>query len=93
MSRKLLELLLIFGLPFSIHCDPGGEFVAEVMQHLCRWLKVSLDCGPTNHGRGRGAIERLGGVAPRDPFPPVCGVASAVGRLRPCGNLDPPRLA
>ena len=32
-----------------------------MMQHLCRWLKVSLDCGLTNHLRGQGAVERLGG--------------------------------
>ncbi|CAN0166915.1 unnamed protein product, partial [Ectocarpus fasciculatus] len=32
VSRKLLELLLIFGLPLSIRCDPGGEFIAEVTQ-------------------------------------------------------------
>ena len=31
------------------------------MQHLCRCLKVSLDYGPTNHLRGQGAVERLGG--------------------------------
>lgn len=61
VSRKLLELLLIFGLPLSIRCDPGGEFTAEVMSHLCRWLKVSLDFGPANHPRAQGAVERLGG--------------------------------
>lgn len=61
VSRKLLELLLIFGLPLSIRCDPGGEFIAEVTQHLYRWLKVSLDFGPANHPRGQGSVERLGG--------------------------------
>ncbi|CAB1096262.1 unnamed protein product [Ectocarpus sp. CCAP 1310/34] len=29
VSRKLLELLLIFGLPLSIRCNPGSEFTAE----------------------------------------------------------------
>ena len=61
VSRKLLELLLLFGLPLSIRCDPGSEFIAEVMRHLCRWLRVSLDFGPTNHPRAQGAVERLGG--------------------------------
>ena len=61
VSRKLLELLLIVGLPLSIRCDPGGEFTVEVMQHLCRWLKVPLNYGPTNHPRAQGAVERLGG--------------------------------
>ena len=31
------------------------------MRHLCRWLRVSLDHGPTNHPRAQGAAERLGG--------------------------------
>eukprot|EP00752_Nemacystus_decipiens_P012408 g10995.t1 len=62
VSRKLLELLLIFGLPLSIRCDPGTENTSEIMAHLCRWLKVSLDFGPTNHPRGQGTVERMGAV-------------------------------
>lgn len=31
------------------------------MQYLCRWLRVTLDYGPTNHPRTHGAVERLGG--------------------------------
>ena len=61
VSRELLGLLLTFGLPLSIRCDPGDEFVADVMQRLCRWLRVSLDHGPTNHPQAQGAVERLGG--------------------------------
>ena len=61
VSRKLLSLLLTFGLPLSIWCDLGGEFVADVMEHLCRWLRVSLVNGPTNHPRAQGAVERFGG--------------------------------
>ena len=52
--KKFFELILIFGLPLSIRCDPGTEFTSEIMVHLCRWLKVSLDFGPTNHPRGQG---------------------------------------
>eukprot|EP00752_Nemacystus_decipiens_P016023 g14325.t1 len=65
VSRKLLELLellLIFGLPLSIRCDPGTENTSEIMAHLCRWLKVSLDFGPANHPRGQGTVERMGAV-------------------------------
>ena len=36
LSRKLLELLLTFGLPLSIRCHPGGEFTSQVMQHRRR---------------------------------------------------------
>ena len=62
VSKKLLELILIFGLPLSIRCDPGTEFTSEIMGHLCRWLKVSLDFGPANHPRGQGSVERMGAV-------------------------------
>ena len=62
VSRKLLELILIFGLPLSIRCDPGRENTSEIMEHLCRWLKVSLDFGPANHPRGQGTVERMGAV-------------------------------
>ena len=46
VAKKLLDLLLLFGIPRSIRSDPGTEFMAEVVQHLCRWLKVSIDFGP-----------------------------------------------
>ena len=44
-AKKLLELLLTFGIRMSLRSDPGTEFTAEVVQHLCKWL----------------AVERLGG--------------------------------
>ncbi|CAB1106551.1 unnamed protein product [Ectocarpus sp. CCAP 1310/34] len=62
VSRKLLGLLLIFGLPTSIRCDPGRDNTSEIMEHPCRWLKVSLDFGPANHPRGQGTVERMGAV-------------------------------
>eukprot|EP00752_Nemacystus_decipiens_P011522 g10231.t1 len=61
VSRKLLGLLLTFGLPLSIRADLGSVNTAQVMQHLCSWLKVSLDYGPVNHPRAQGAVERMGG--------------------------------
>eukprot|EP00752_Nemacystus_decipiens_P002232 g2117.t1 len=61
VSRKLLGLLLTFGLPLSIRADMESENTAQVMQHLCSWLKVSLDYGPVNHPRAQGAVERMGG--------------------------------
>lgn len=48
VGPKWLELLLAVGLPLLIRCDPGGEFTAGVLQHVCRWLKLPLDYGPTN---------------------------------------------
>ena len=41
VAKKLLELLLTFGIPLSLHSDPGTEFTAEVIQHLCKWLNVT----------------------------------------------------
>lgn len=60
VSSELVELLLIFGVPLSIRCEPGGEFIADVTDRLCRWL-VSFGDGPTNHPRARGAVRRLRG--------------------------------
>ncbi|CAB1114741.1 unnamed protein product [Ectocarpus sp. CCAP 1310/34] len=42
VSSKLLELLLIFGMPFSVRADMGSENIARVMKHLCNWLKEAL---------------------------------------------------
>ena len=43
VAKKLLELLLIYGIPLSLRSDPGTEFIAEVVQHLCRWLNATID--------------------------------------------------
>ena len=61
VAKKLLELLLTFGIPLSLRSDSGTEFAAEVVQHLCKWLHVTIDYGPTDHPRAQGAVERLGG--------------------------------
>lgn len=65
VSHKLVQLLLTFGLPLSIRSDPGCEFLAEVVRYLWRWVRVSLDFGPSNHPRGHGTAERLGGWLPQ----------------------------
>ena len=61
VAKKLLELLLIFGIPLSLRSDPGTEFTAEVVQHLCKWLNVTIDYRPTDHSRVQGTVERLWG--------------------------------
>ena len=61
VAKKLLELLLTFGISLSLRSDPGTEFTAEVVQHFCKWLNVTIDYGPTDHPRAQGAVERLGG--------------------------------
>ena len=30
------------------------------MEHLCRWLRVPIKCGPVDHPRGQGSVERVG---------------------------------
>ena len=64
VAKTFLELLLTFGIPLSLRSDPGTEFTAEVVQHLCNWLNVTIDYGPTDHPRAQGAVERLGGGDP-----------------------------
>ena len=92
MSFKLLDLLLMLGLPLSIRSDMGSENIARAMQHLCTWLKVSLDCGPMNHPRAQGAVERMGEWLQEALFLLCSLLAQEVGRLRPRGDLDPPSL-
>ena len=41
VAKKVLELLLTFGIPISLRSDPGTEFTAEFGQHLCKWLNVN----------------------------------------------------
>ena len=64
VTKKLLELLLTFGIPLSRRGDPVTEFTANVVQHLCKLLNVTIDYGPTDHSRAQGAVERLGGADP-----------------------------
>ena len=61
VARKLLEVTLTFGLPLYVRSDPGSEFTAEVIQHLCKWLNVTIAYGPADHPRAQGTVERLGG--------------------------------
>lgn len=44
----------------SIRSDPVTENTSAIMEHRCRWLKVYLDFGPTNHPRGQETFERMG---------------------------------
>ena len=60
-AKKLLELQLIFGIPLSLRSDPGTELTTEVTQHLCKWLNVTINYGPSDHSRAQGAVERLRG--------------------------------
>ena len=61
MRCKLLKFLLTFGVPLSVRSDAGEEFTAQVVKHLCQWLRVSIEYGPTNHPRAQAAVERVGG--------------------------------
>ena len=61
VAKKLLELLLTFGIPLYLRSDPGTEFTEEVVQHLCKWLNVTIDYGSTDHSRAQGAVEKFGG--------------------------------
>ena len=61
MAKKLLELLLTFGISLSLRRNPGTEFTAEVVQHLCKWLNVTIDDDSFDQPRAQGDVGRLGG--------------------------------
>ena len=61
VARTLLEGMLTLGLPLYVRSDPGSEFTAEVIRHLCKWLNVTIAYGPADHPRARGTVERLVG--------------------------------
>ena len=61
VARCLFKLFMTFGVPYFLRSDAGGEFTAEVVRHVCQWMKVKLDYGPADHRRGQGAVERYGG--------------------------------
>ena len=65
VARKLLELLLPFGVPLPIKSDAWGEFTAKVVAHLCQWLRVQLDHGPADHPRSQWGVERMAGGSRR----------------------------
>ena len=79
VTNKLLELLPTFGIPLSLRSDPGTEFTGEVVQHLCKWLSVTIDYGPTEHPRAQGAVETLGGWIHENPRGTLQELASAMG--------------
>ena len=56
VAKKLLELLLRFGIPLSLRSDLGTEFTAKLVQHLCKWLNVTIDYAPSDHPRAQGAV-------------------------------------
>ena len=55
VAKKLLELLLTFPIPLSLRGDPGTEFTAEVVQHLSKWLNMTIGYGSTDHPGAQGA--------------------------------------
>ena len=61
VTKKLFEFMLTLGIPLSLRSDPGTEFAAEVVPHLCKWLNVTIDYDPLDHPKTQGAVERLGG--------------------------------
>lgn len=50
VNERMIGLLLKLEVP-RLRGRLRGEFTAEVMRHLMRWLKVSLDFRQANHPR------------------------------------------
>ena len=61
VAKKLLELLLNYGIPLSLRSDPGTEFTAEVAQHLCKWLNATIDMALRTTQELRGLWRGWGG--------------------------------
>ena len=72
VAKKFLKLLLTFGILLSLRSDPGTEFTAEVVKHLCKWLNVTIDYGPTDYPRAQGAAERGPGGWIHDTLMKLC---------------------
>ena len=89
VAKKLLERLLTFGIPLSLHSNPGTEFTAEVVRHLCKWLNVAIDYGPTDHPGAQGAVEKLG-RGPLNPRGTLQELATAMGRIRATSPVAAP---
>ena len=56
-----MELILTFGVPQLIRSDGGGEFTAQVVSHLSRWLNVALNHSPADFALSQGVAERRRG--------------------------------
>lgn len=61
VARKLLDLALIFVVPLLIQSNPGTEFTAEGVGHLCRWQNVNIAHVLVGHARAQGTVKGLGG--------------------------------
>lgn len=60
VGRKLVDLMLTFGVPMSVRSSAGGGGVtAEVVDPFYRWLWVLMDFGPQDRPRVQGAAERM----------------------------------
>lgn len=85
VSRNLLELIFMFGVPLSIRSDQCSELIAEIMKHLCHWLKA-VALRPRNS-------RTAGGVATGSAHCALPGVTGQVGRLRLYRHLGLPHGA
>ena len=61
VAKTLLELLLAYGIPLSLRSDPGREFTAEVVHHLCKWLNATIDMTLRTTQELRGVWRSWGG--------------------------------
>lgn len=61
VERALMDLVLMFGVPWSIRSDSETGFTAKGVEHLFRRQKESIDYGPANHARAQRSVESPGG--------------------------------
>ena len=65
VAKKVLNFILTFGVTLSLHRDPGTEFTADVVAHLCQWLNVNSITAPLTTLE-RNDRQKGWGVDPRD---------------------------
>ena len=59
VAGALQHLFVEYGCPEMLHSDNGGEFIAEVIQQLCKLMNISPIHGAPRHPQSQGQVESL----------------------------------
>lgn len=49
--KERIRMFIYSWAPKVTSCDGANEFGAEVVNHLCRWLRAAIKVGPSDHPR------------------------------------------
>ena len=59
VAGALRHVFVEYGCPELLHSDNGGEFIAEVIQHLCKLMNISTVHGAPRHPQSQSQVESL----------------------------------